>query len=220
MALEPPANCSDEGFESFEELFEFYNCWAKRQGFAILRRRPGNYRNGAPCRYDLACEAGGLVRPSASTGLRKVTSKKTACPWKAKALSRASIGRWFLELIDGTHNHGPVQTISKGSRSRRRYTETEPNLGINTPLPSVDLEMGLMGINPSPTPAVPERPSSENQPSEQPEDTQRQPRTRTLAACDACRTSKIRCDSTRPECANCTERGRPCVYPNNDPSSM
>ena len=220
MPLEPPTNFPDEGFGTFEELFEFANSCAKKQGFAILRRRPANYRNGVPCRYDLTCEAGGLVRPSASTGLRKVTSKKTSCPWKAKAIAKVSIGRWFFDLIDGTHNHGPVQIITKGSRTRRRYTEAEPDLKLNTTLPLVDPEIDIMGVNPPPPPAAPERPSSENRPSEQQEDAQRQPHTRALAACDACRISKTRCDATRPECANCTERGRRCVYPDNDPSSM
>lgn len=220
MPLHPPPDFPDEGFESFQELYEFTNSWAKRQGFAILRRRPANYKDGVPLRYDLACEAGGPVRPSTSTGQRKVTSKKTSCPWRAKALSRVAVGRWFLDLVNDAHNHGPVQVITKGSRTQRRYTETGPHIGMNPAISFFDPAMSLLGVNPSPTPAVPERPSSETRPSEQQGDVQRQPHTRTLAACDACRINKTRCDATRPECANCTERGRPCVYPNNDPSSM
>lgn len=44
--------------------------------------------------------------------------------------------------------------------------------------------------------------------------------TRTVAACDACRVSKTRCDAARPECSKCVKRGRPCVYPDKDPSSV
>ncbi|KAG9250354.1 uncharacterized protein F5Z01DRAFT_629750 [Emericellopsis atlantica] len=44
--------------------------------------------------------------------------------------------------------------------------------------------------------------------------------TRTMAACDACRVSKTRCDAARPVCAKCLKRGRNCVYPDRDPTSM
>ena len=44
--------------------------------------------------------------------------------------------------------------------------------------------------------------------------------TRALAACEACRVSKTRCDSARPVCAKCSKRGLACVYPDKDPSSM
>lgn len=44
--------------------------------------------------------------------------------------------------------------------------------------------------------------------------------TRTMAACDACRVSKTRCDAARPVCAKCQKRGRTCVYPDKDPSTM
>jgi hypothetical protein len=47
----------------------------------------------------------------------------------------------------------------------------------------------------------------------------RHPHTRTVAACDACRASKTRCNSARPACAQCLKRGRACVYPDTDPSS-
>ncbi|PNP47807.1 hypothetical protein THARTR1_10492 [Trichoderma harzianum] len=44
--------------------------------------------------------------------------------------------------------------------------------------------------------------------------------TRILAACDACRVSKTRCDSARPTCAKCAERGVGCHYPDKDPFSI
>lgn len=44
--------------------------------------------------------------------------------------------------------------------------------------------------------------------------------TRILAACDACRSSKTRCDSARPTCVKCRERGLACTYPERDPFSM
>ncbi|CAI7643794.1 unnamed protein product [Penicillium manginii] len=49
-----------------------------------------------------------------------------------------------------------------------------------------------------------------------------QPRkhTRVLNACDACRLSKTRCDSARPVCAKCIQRGVACEYPQTDPISV
>ncbi|KAJ5817486.1 Glycoside hydrolase superfamily [Penicillium robsamsonii] len=40
--------------------------------------------------------------------------------------------------------------------------------------------------------------------------------TRVLTACDACRLSKTRCDSARPVCAKCIQRGVACEYPETD----
>ncbi|CAI7622330.1 unnamed protein product [Penicillium pancosmium] len=49
-----------------------------------------------------------------------------------------------------------------------------------------------------------------------------QPRkhTRVLNACNACRLSKTRCDSARPVCAKCIQRGVACEYPQTDPISV
>ncbi|CAI6094214.1 unnamed protein product [Clonostachys chloroleuca] len=51
-------------------------------------------------------------------------------------------------------------------------------------------------------------------------ETERVQQTRTAVACDACRISKTRCDATRPSCAKCQKRGRRCLYPDKDPSSV
>lgn len=44
--------------------------------------------------------------------------------------------------------------------------------------------------------------------------------TRVLTACHACRLSKTRCDSARPECAKCIQRGVACEYPDKDAISV
>jgi hypothetical protein len=43
---------------------------------------------------------------------------------------------------------------------------------------------------------------------------------RVLTACDACRLSKTRCDSARPVCAKCIQRGVACEYPETDAISV
>ncbi|KAL4979771.1 hypothetical protein BDW66DRAFT_127218 [Aspergillus desertorum] len=44
--------------------------------------------------------------------------------------------------------------------------------------------------------------------------------TRVLTACEACRLSKTRCDSSRPCCGKCLRRGVACIYPESDPLSI
>ncbi|KAL4897323.1 putative Zn(II)2Cys6 transcription factor [Aspergillus ambiguus] len=44
--------------------------------------------------------------------------------------------------------------------------------------------------------------------------------TRVLTACDACRLSKTRCDSARPVCSKCIQRGVACEYPETDAISV
>ncbi|KAF9074373.1 hypothetical protein BDP27DRAFT_1287780 [Rhodocollybia butyracea] len=42
-------------------------------------------------------------------------------------------------------------------------------------------------------------------------DSPRVPR-RTPMACQFCRGRKLKCDGSRPSCANCNRRGYPCLY--------
>ena len=55
-ALLPPP---ERQFNTFEELLTFANDFAKRQGYAVVKRRPSNYRDGSPRRFDLVCDCGG-----------------------------------------------------------------------------------------------------------------------------------------------------------------
>ena len=123
MPLEPPENVPIEGFETLEALISFINASAKLQGYAIVKQRSSSYKDGAPRRVDLVCDFGGTTRPSASTGLRKASSKKTLCPWKAKALLRAAGNdpkRWFFELQDAAHNHDASHHPSVHPTRRKR----------------------------------------------------------------------------------------------------
>jgi hypothetical protein len=49
-ALLPPP---ERLFSTFKALLAFVNTFAKRQGHAVVKRRPSNYRDGSPRRYDL-----------------------------------------------------------------------------------------------------------------------------------------------------------------------
>ena len=57
-------------------------------------------------RCDLVCDRGG--RPYKCTATKQKTStKKTGCPWSAKAVYRKSVGGWQLTISCDQHNHEP-----------------------------------------------------------------------------------------------------------------
>lgn len=125
MPLNPPPELPP--FETFDHLLSVINIFAKSEGYAIIKRRPCNYRDGVPRRWDLTCNSGGRTPHSRSRGLRKTKSTKTECPWKAKAIQRVSLqDRWTLELQDTTHNHPPAEKTGHDIAHRRRtWTEKQ-----------------------------------------------------------------------------------------------
>ena len=128
MPLEPPENLPIEGFEALDSLLSFVNASAKQQGYAIVKQRSTNYKDGVPRRVDLVCEFGGTPKPHRGTGLRNASTRKTECPWKAKALLRAGTDpkRWFFELQDAAHNHEPSAHPSVHPTHRKRtWTEAQ-----------------------------------------------------------------------------------------------
>ena len=58
MPLERPEG-DPAGYGSFEELLADVNQQTKRQGYAIVKRRASNYKDGQPTRFDLVCDRGG-----------------------------------------------------------------------------------------------------------------------------------------------------------------
>ena len=60
---EPPPNSllppPERQFNTFEELLTFANDFAKRQGYAVVKRRPSNYRDRSLRRFNLMCDYGG-----------------------------------------------------------------------------------------------------------------------------------------------------------------
>ena len=54
-------------YASIDELLEAVNSFAKAQGYAIVKRRASNYKDGRPRRYDLVCDVGGFIRASKAT---------------------------------------------------------------------------------------------------------------------------------------------------------
>lgn len=101
-ALLPPP----EGiFRTFEDLIASVRLVAEDQGYSVVKLRASNYRNGTPTRYDLVCDRGG-VRNNSTGGRRNLSTRKTDCPFRAKAVCEVQLGnRWRFVLLESAHNH-------------------------------------------------------------------------------------------------------------------
>lgn len=66
---------------TFQEIFDFVQAFAKDNGFAVVKMKPSNKREGIYCRYELHCDRGHR-RPQRGEGLRSTSTRKIDCPWK------------------------------------------------------------------------------------------------------------------------------------------
>ncbi|KAF6841048.1 hypothetical protein CMUS01_03647 [Colletotrichum musicola] len=100
-------------YTSFEELFAALKARMQKDGYKVVKSRThrnkvgGTYEKGSEVvRCDLVCDRGGQPYKCTATQL-KTTTKKTDCPWKAKAVNRKTMGAWLLTIICDEHNHEP-----------------------------------------------------------------------------------------------------------------
>ncbi|KAM3434872.1 hypothetical protein MY4824_005202 [Beauveria thailandica] len=100
-------------YSSYEDLIENLNERMEKEGYKIVKSRShrayvggADVPNNGIIRCDLVCNRGGRAYKSEAT-LRKTTTKKTGCPWKAKAVHRKTLGGWVLTVACDQHNHEP-----------------------------------------------------------------------------------------------------------------
>ncbi|KXH25728.1 hypothetical protein CSAL01_04920 [Colletotrichum salicis] len=100
-----------EEYASFEELFAALKTRMQKDGYKVVKSRThrnkvgGTYEKGSEVvRCDLVCDRGGQPYKCTATQL-KTSTKKTNCPWKAKAVNRKTLGKWILTIICSEHNH-------------------------------------------------------------------------------------------------------------------
>lgn len=97
-------------FDTYQALILDLNKHMGRQGFKIVkarshRRKPGGDAPGNEIvRCDLVCDKGGRSYRCLATK-HKTKTKKTDCPWKAKAVHRKAVGGWVLSILCDQHNH-------------------------------------------------------------------------------------------------------------------
>ncbi|RDA83925.1 hypothetical protein CP532_3652 [Ophiocordyceps camponoti-leonardi (nom. inval.)] len=94
-------------YPSCDDLMRDLNSRAEKEGYKIVKARSDRSKPGGPIiRADLVCERGGRPYRCQATK-HKTSTKKTNCPWKAKAVDRKSLGGWVLTVICDHHNHEP-----------------------------------------------------------------------------------------------------------------
>ena len=98
-------------YNTYEDLFRDLSERVGKDGYKIVKARSHRSRiNGQlgadMVRCDLVCDRGGRPYKSMATK-HKTTTKKTGCPWNAKAVHRKTIGGWVLTIACDQHNHEP-----------------------------------------------------------------------------------------------------------------
>ncbi|RBA17363.1 hypothetical protein FPRO05_02087 [Fusarium proliferatum] len=100
-------------YNSYEELFKQLSDGMEKEGYKIVKARSHRGKVGGAdvpgndiVRCDLVCDRGGRPYRCMATK-HKTTTKKTDCPWKAKAVHRKTMGGWVLTITCDQHNHEP-----------------------------------------------------------------------------------------------------------------
>ncbi|ATY63607.1 hypothetical protein CCM_06846 [Cordyceps militaris CM01] len=100
-------------FDTYDNLVDNLNERMVKDGYKIVKSRSHRARVVGPdgpsmemIRADLVCDRGGRPYKSVATE-RKTSTKKTGCPWKAKAVKRKTVGGWVLTMVCDEHNHEP-----------------------------------------------------------------------------------------------------------------
>lgn len=127
-------------------LFHHISTIAQQQGYKVTKRRSCAYKDGKPNRFDLACDHGGASYRSIAVQ-RAAHSRKTACPWKARATCMQSLGgQWKFVVTCGSHNHPPNDPNEPpGVKERRayRYQLKKAELAKTRPPPE-PLRLGVL----------------------------------------------------------------------------
>ncbi|KAH0489392.1 hypothetical protein TgHK011_009824 [Trichoderma gracile] len=127
MPLEPPP--TDKRFTSADEAFKALQAHARDQGYAVVKTRPSDYRDGKPRRYDVACVCGNGKYKSEAAGLRKTRTKRTGCPFKMKMVQRKDADDlWVIGILCGSHNHDANPAINFPEHRRGALTVEQKNV--------------------------------------------------------------------------------------------
>ncbi|XP_059456885.1 protein FAR-RED IMPAIRED RESPONSE 1-like isoform X1 [Corylus avellana] len=102
-------------FSSEQELFLYYERYAQRAGFGVIRKGSKNKPCGSVKYLTLACAHYGKTKAKASNIGKSNPTKKTGC--KAKINARLVDGAWFLTTVEVDHNHA----LSPGKARSFRY---------------------------------------------------------------------------------------------------
>lgn len=219
-----------------QELEKSLHAWSLEHGYEMVRRASKKNANGVIYKRYYHCSkhgklanTGKLTDETRQRSRRK--SNRIGCPMSLAAVSvdpSNPAGEWQIRHRKTHHNHGPMEAVTlTGHRRRARMGGVEKAVdglfAIGTP--TAQILTFLQRTNPDGLFTRTDVANMKlkwkkygtcqhlpNQYSKDPAKTMGMP-----SACLACRAKKTRCDSQRPTCANCVQKGIQCEY-NHEPA--
>jgi flagellar biosynthesis GTPase FlhF len=144
-------------YGSYEELITELNNRVSKDGYKIVKSRSHRGRvggagvpNNEMVRCDLVCDKGGRPYKCMATK-HKTHTKKTDCPWRAKAVHRKTIGGWVLTITCDQHNHepgtpdppSPVAPVSEMEDNDESALDATPSASADAAQPDNDTSVAL-----------------------------------------------------------------------------
>lgn len=115
-------------FESYEDVYYFYNCYAKEQGFGVRVSNTWYRKSKERYRGKLSCSSAGFKKKSEANRPRPET--RTGCPAMIK-FRLMETKRWRIIEVELEHNHLISPTSGKFYKSHKTL-----GLGTKRPLQS------------------------------------------------------------------------------------
>ncbi|KAK6148990.1 hypothetical protein DH2020_016515 [Rehmannia glutinosa] len=115
-------------FESYDDVYFFYNCYAKQQGFGVRVSNTWYRKSKERYRGKLSCSSAGFKKKTEANRPRPET--RTGCPAMIKFRLMENNKRWRIIEIELEHNH-LTSPISANSYKSHRIMD----LGSKRPLP-------------------------------------------------------------------------------------
>ena len=130
-AIPAPQQGQPAIYKTYEELFADLSTRMQHDGYKVVKARSHRGKIGGSevpgnemVRCDLVCDRGGRPYKCLATK-HKTSTKKTDCPWKAKAVNRKMVGGWVLTVLCDQHNHEAGTPEPVGLEEREEDAEGE-----------------------------------------------------------------------------------------------
>ncbi|KAK4485792.1 hypothetical protein RD792_008439 [Penstemon davidsonii] len=104
-------------FESYEDVYHFYNCYAKEQGFGVRVSNTWYRKSKERYRAKLSCSSAGFKKKSEANRPRPET--RTGCPAMIKFRLMEKNKRWRIVEVELEHNHLISPTTTKFYKSHK-----------------------------------------------------------------------------------------------------
>ncbi|KAI0456249.1 hypothetical protein F5B21DRAFT_156163 [Xylaria acuta] len=123
MPLAPPPDGAC--FPSWAECYRFVQSHAASEGFAVNSKGQAKSKDtGLYRRYVIRCDKSGRFKSSATIGVRRISSKKTDCPFSAACNIRPD--GCYLRVLVPEHNHPP--SLPAAHTQHRKLTDQQRQL--------------------------------------------------------------------------------------------